>query len=63
MEKKIRIFKSFDEQELYFLRHFANLTPSERLQELSKLQMKDRESFSKIPIKKISIRKHFIYGH
>jgi hypothetical protein len=40
MAKSIKIFKSFEEQERYFLEYFANLTPSEPLQALSKLKNK-----------------------
>lgn len=63
MKKKIKIFKSFEEQEMYFLEYFAALTPSERLQALSKIQKKNNPDFNNEPVKKITIRKHFIYGH
>ncbi len=62
MNKSIRIFKSFEEQEMYFLEHFVHLTPSERLQALARLQNKNNKSHQR-PVKKITIRKHFIYGH
>lgn len=65
-EKKrtIKIFKSFEEQEKYFLKYFAELTPSERLQALSKLQKKNnKDEFNLKPQKKITLRKHFVYGH
>jgi hypothetical protein len=41
MERKIKIFKSFEEQEMYYLEYFANLTPSGRLQALAALQKKN----------------------
>ena len=62
MRKSIRIFKSFEEQEMYFLEHFVHLTPSERLQALAGLQNKNNKGYQR-PVKKIIIRKHFIYGH
>lgn len=63
MAKEIRIFKSFDEQEMYFLEHFARLTPSERLQALSRVQKKNNRQHKVDPERKITIRKHFVYGH
>ncbi|MEP6750023.1 MAG: hypothetical protein ABJB86_19950 [Bacteroidota bacterium] len=63
MEKSIRVFKSFEEQEMYFLEYFAHLTPSERLQALAKIQKKNNIYSETIPLKKITIRKHFAYGH
>lgn len=60
MSKSIQIFKSFEEQEMYFLRYFAQLTPSERLQALARIQ-KNSIVFDKKPSKKITIRKHFVY--
>jgi hypothetical protein len=64
-EKKhtIKIFKTFEEQEMYFLKYFAELSPSERLQALSKLQKKNNKNVFKKPQKKITLRKHFIYGY
>jgi hypothetical protein len=62
MERKIKIFKSFEEQEMYFLEYFAKLSPSERLQALAKIQKKNKNNFKKSS-KKITIRKHFIYGY
>jgi len=62
MSKSIRIFKSFEEQEMYFLEHFIHLTPSERLQALARLQNKSSKGYQRA-VKKITIRKHFIYGH
>ena len=63
MAKTIRIFKSFEEQEMYFLEYFANLNPSERLQALARLQRKNNVQSDIIPSKKITLRKHFVYGH
>lgn len=62
MEKKIHIFKSFEEQEMFFLEHFIHLTPSERLKALTRIQKKNN-NHQKEPVKKITIRKHFHYGH
>ena len=61
MERTIKIFKSFEEQELYFLRYFVDLTPSERLQALAKTQL--RNNPPQKSEKKITIRKHFNYGY
>ncbi len=61
MTKRIKIFKSFEEQELFFLRYFIELTPSERLQALAKIQKKNNPE--KASTKKITIRKHFIHGY
>ena len=63
MAKSIRIFKSFEEQEMYFLEYFAQLSPSERLKALAKLQKDNYEDHSQKPLKKITIRKHFTDGH
>jgi hypothetical protein len=63
MARQIRIFKSFEEQELYLLEYFMLLTPSERLQSLALLQKKNNPDFLKPSPKKITIRKHFVYGH
>ncbi|MEJ0103420.1 MAG: hypothetical protein WDO19_13085 [Bacteroidota bacterium] len=52
MEKKIKIFKSFEEQELYFLEYFVSLTPSERLKALAELQKKIIKIFSGRLLKK-----------
>lgn len=62
MARSIRIFKSFEEQELFFLRYFARLTPSERLQALARIQKSNLKN-SKEPKKKITIHQHFVYGH
>jgi hypothetical protein len=63
MAKELKIFKSFEEQEFYFLEYFASLTPSERLQSLSTLQKKNYKDFTKKSQKKITVQKHFINGH
>ena len=63
MSKAITAFKSFEEQEMFFLQYFANLTPSERLQALTKLQKQDSKAFEIKPSKKIKILKHFVYGY
>ncbi len=63
MKREIKIFKSFEEQELYFLEYFFSLTPSERLRALAKLQKKNNKDFLKPSPKKITIRKHFLHGH
>ena len=62
MSKSIRIFKSFEEQEMYFLEHLVHLTPSERLQALARIQKRNNKDCQE-PVKKITIRKHFHYGH
>jgi hypothetical protein len=63
MAKSIHIFKSFEEQEMYFLKYFARLTPSERLQALAQIQKKNNSHPGPKSSKKITIRKHFVYGH
>lgn len=63
MDRKIKIFKSFEEQERYFLEYFATLSPSHRLQALAKLQKKNQHQLENKNPKKITIRKHFVYGH
>ena len=63
MAKSIKIFKSFEEQELYFLKYFFELSPSERLQALAKIMRQDKVTGSPVSSKKITIKKHFIYGH
>ena len=63
-ERKIKIFKTFEEQEMYFLEYFFNMTPSERLQALAKLQGQNlRKDFLQRPQKKIMLHKEFVYGH
>ena len=62
MEKKIHIFKSFEEQEMFFLEYFFHLSPAERLKALAEIQRKNNPNKEK-PVKKITIRKHFIYGN
>lgn len=63
MEKRIKIFKSFEEQEQYFLKYFYLQTASERLQSLAKLQIKNNKDFLKPAQKKITIQKHFFNGY
>ena len=64
MKREIKIFKSFEEQEKYYLEYFATLTASERLKALAELQKKNFKDFLKTPSKKqITIRKHFTDGH
>jgi len=63
MGKSIKIFKSLEEQELFFLQYFATLTASERLQALARLQKMNYKGYYPKPEKKITIRKHFNYGH
>lgn len=63
MEKRVRIFKSFEEQEKYFLEYFFLQTASERLQALAKLQIKNNKDFLKPAQKKITIHKHFLNGY
>lgn len=62
MSKSVHIFKSFEEQELFFLEYFFHLSPSERLKALAGIQKKNNHNSEK-PVKKITIRKHFIYGN
>jgi hypothetical protein len=63
-ERKIKIFKTFEEQEMYFLEYFFKLTPSQRLQALAKLQKENLKSeFLQAPKKIIKLHKQFIYGH
>ena len=61
MGKSIKIFKSFKDQEMYLLEYFFKMTPSERLQALSKLQRLN-SPLEKVK-KRITIRNHFLYGH
>lgn len=63
MEKRIKIFKSFEEQEQYFLEYFFLLTPSERLKALAKLQITNNKDFLKPAERKITIQKHFSDGY
>lgn len=63
MKREIKIFKSFEEQELYFLKYFFQLTPSERLKALSELQKKNNKDFLKPSQKKITIKKYFLVGY
>jgi hypothetical protein len=63
LKKEIKIFKSFEEQELYFLNYFFSLTPSERLKALADMQKKNDPDFLNHSLKKMTIRKHFVYEH
>lgn len=56
MKKKINIFKTFEEQELYFLSYYYNLTPLERLGHLWKMQARVR-SWNQATKKVITIYK------
>ncbi len=59
MAKYIKTFKSFEEQEMYFLEYFINLTPSERLKSLADLQKKNYKDFTKPSPKMLAVRKHY----
>ena len=61
MERVIKKFNSFEQQENYFLQYFYELSPSERLKALADLQKRINKDFLKPSPKKITIRKHFIY--
>jgi hypothetical protein len=62
MPKRIHVFKSFEEQEFFFLEYFADMTPSQRLQELDRIQKKNHPLPTRPSVKKITLRKHFFYG-
>ena len=62
MEREIKKFNSFEEQENYFLQYFYELSPSDRLKALAALQKRNNKDFLKPSPKKITIRKHFVYG-
>lgn len=59
MKREIKIFKTFEEQEMYFLEYFMTLSPSERLQSLSELQKRNYKDFMKPSVKKITVTKHY----
>ena len=63
MKREIKIFKSFEEQEKYFLEYFLTVSPSERLKALGELQKKNFKNFTSPSPKKITVHKHFVYGH
>jgi len=63
MEKRIQIFKSFEEQEQYFLDYFFLKNPSERLQALAQLQKKNNKSFLQPSERTITIHKRFSDGY
>ncbi len=62
MKNRIHVFKSFEEQEFFFLQYFAEMTPSQRLKELDRLQKKNQQLPNRASVKKITLRKHFFYG-
>lgn len=59
MKREIKIFKSFEEQEMYFLEYFMNLKPSERLKELARAQRRNYKDFLKPSPKKITVHKNY----
>jgi len=61
MERVIKKFNSFEEQENYFLQFFYELSTSDRLKALAALQKKNNKDFLKPSPKKITIRKDFFY--
>ncbi len=63
MKREIKIFKSFEEQEAYFLDYFYALTPSERLKALAELQKKNNKNFLRPAQRKITVKKHFSDGY
>lgn len=63
MERQIKVFKSFEEQEEYFLNYFYSLSPSERLRALSELQKRNNKDFLKPSQRKITVKKHFQDGY
>jgi len=63
MKREIKVFKTFEEQEAYFLEYFFSLTASERLKALAALQKKNYRDFNKPPLKKVTIQKHFVHGY
>ena len=62
MERVIKKFNSFEEQENYFLQYFYELSPSDRLKALAALQKRINKDFLRPSPKKVTIRKHFVYG-
>jgi hypothetical protein len=58
VKKIIRVFKSFEEQEMDFLQYFFRLTPSERLRELMRIQEMNFPDFNKPGTKKITVLRH-----
>jgi hypothetical protein len=59
MKREIKIFKSLEEQEMYFLEYFKALTPTERFKALADLQKKNFSHFLHPSPKKITIRKNY----
>jgi len=63
MKKEVKKFKSFEEQEQYFVEYFFLLTSSEQLKALSELQKKNNKDFLNPSQKKITVKKHFSDGY
>lgn len=63
MAKTIKIFKSFEEQEMYFLDYFFQLSPSQRLKALADLQRKNYKDFNAPSAKTITVKKDFSNGY
>lgn len=64
MKREIKLFKSFEEQEIYFLEYFMKLSPSERFRALAELQKKNYKDFFKPFPKKITLHKpYFANGY
>jgi len=63
MAKSIKIFRSFEEQERYFLDYFFQLNPSQRLKALADLQKKNYKGFNAPSAKIITIKKDFSDGY
>jgi hypothetical protein len=61
MSRGIKIFKTLEEQEDYFLEYFYNKTNSERLRALASLQIKNNKEFLTPSPKKITLKKHFLW--
>mgnify|MGYP003412332191 CR=1 FL=1 len=63
MKREIKLFKSLEEQEQYFLEYFFLLTPSDRLKALSELQKRNNRDFLNPSLKKITFKKPFVDGY
>lgn len=57
MAKQVKIFRSFEEQEMYFLQYFYTLSPKDRFRRLCELQKKMYPGFLNPAAKKITIYK------
>ncbi len=55
MEKKVVIFKSFEEQEMYWLQHYYQMSRSERLRKLHELQVRNNPDFCRAGSKTITV--------